>query len=303
MLILVNGLPLFAKQIVNDMNSFQSEHKFVFCNTYYSRLDKLKFFLLLPFAGMCISVNGVTDNSSALNWVIRLRKKLMLLWSGTDVLLALERQQKQTISRKYIDYACNATDSNLLSEELLQLNIQHVHTFFKWLPVESLKQQSYASIQVLSYVAKGKEDFYGWQTIRQAAIDFPSLKFILVGTDGASLQLPENVKCLGWIDKEKLTTLYQQCAIFLRLPQHDGFSLSVLEALAHGAEVIWTTPMPAYVMHWKEGELFNPLLEKAIANINSRQLHSDLERQLAIGKQFNKETVLHGFLQTINAVE
>jgi hypothetical protein len=44
-------------------------------------------------------------------------------------------------------------------------------------------------------------------------------------------------------------------------------------------------------------------LEKAIENINSRQLHSDLERQLAIGKQFNKETVLNGFLQTINAVE
>lgn len=301
MLILVNGLPLFAKQIVDDMNDFQSEHRFVFCNTYYKRLDKLKFFLLMPFAGMCISVNGVTDNSTALNWVLLLGKKLILLWSGTDLLLALDRNSKQSISRKYIDYAINATDSNLLSNELNQLQIPHVITHFKWLPIESLQEQKYDRIRVLSYVAKGKEDFYGWQTIRQAAIDNPLLDFILVGTDGKDLSLPQNVTCLGWIDKVRLTQLYKECAIFLRLPKHDGFSLSVLEAIAYGAEVIWTTPMPSFVETWQEGESINELLDKLVTRIQLRKMTSDLNRQKALVEQFNREKILSGFLKTINA--
>ncbi len=301
MLILVNGLPLFAKQIVEDMNAFQSEHRFVFCNTYYKRLDKLKFFLLMPFASMCISVNGVTDDSAALNWVIQLRKKLILLWSGTDVLLALERNSKQTMSRKYIDYALNATDSALLSSELDQLQIPHVITYFKWLPLESLQKQTYNRIRVLSYVAKGKEDFYGWQTIRQAAIDNPLLDFVLVGTDGKDLSLPHNVTCLGWIDKTKLTQLYKECAIFLRLPKHDGFSLSVLEAIAYGAEVIWTTPMPSYVERWTEGQSINQIIDKLVSQIEARKMTSNFERQKALVKQFSRENILSGFLNTINA--
>jgi hypothetical protein len=300
MLILVNGLPLFAQQIVNDMNAYQSEHRFVFCNTYYSKWGKLKFFLLLPIAGMCISVNGVSDNSAALNWVLRLKKKLVMLWSGTDVLLAQERNANKSLLRKYIDYSVNATDSELLSAELNQLKIPHQMMYFKWLPVEAITMQTYSSILVLSYVAKNKEDFYGWQTIRQAAIDNPSIEFVLVGTDGLNLSLPKNVNCLGWIDKNRLVELYKQCAVFLRLPAHDGFSLSVLEALAYGAEVLWTTPMPAFVTHWEQGEDFKSKLNEVVEKIKARGMCSNVEQQNKICATFSRETVLGNFQKALN---
>ena len=49
MYVLVNGLPYFGKILVNDLNEFGSKRKCIFLNTYYSRWDKLLFFLLLPF--------------------------------------------------------------------------------------------------------------------------------------------------------------------------------------------------------------------------------------------------------------
>ena len=303
MLVLINGLPLFAQQIANDMTAFQKQHRFVFCNTYYSKWGKLKFFLLLPFASICISVNGVSDASGTLNWVLRLRKKLIMMWSGTDVLLAQKRANKHTFNRKYIDYAINTTDSNLLSSELNALSINHRFLYFKWLPAGALVQQHYASIKVLSYVAQNKEDFYGWQTIRTTAIANPAIEFILVGTDGSTIDCPSNVRCLGWIDKAEMNRLYQSCAIFLRLTAHDGFSLSVLEAVANGAELIWTTPLPGFVLHWDGMQNFESLFQRALENIKQRNNTSDLNRQSALVNTYNREHVLGNFIRFINELQ
>ena len=43
MLVLVNGLPYFSKNIVADLNEFDDENTYVFCNTYESKFAKFKF--------------------------------------------------------------------------------------------------------------------------------------------------------------------------------------------------------------------------------------------------------------------
>ena len=75
MLVLVNGLPLFSKRLVKDLNSLDKNNTYVFADTYYSLWDKIKFFTLLPFSKIVISFNGVSDNSGSLNWVLKFKKK------------------------------------------------------------------------------------------------------------------------------------------------------------------------------------------------------------------------------------
>ncbi|HOV11236.1 MAG TPA: hypothetical protein PLL90_05695, partial [Bacteroidales bacterium] len=103
--IILTGLPLFARRLCEELSSFDQNNKYYFYNTYYSRKDRVRFLLRLPFADRVISLNGVSDRSGSMDWVLRFRKKLVMLWQGTDVMLAKERFETNTILLKYIRYA------------------------------------------------------------------------------------------------------------------------------------------------------------------------------------------------------
>ena len=105
MLVLVNGLPYFGRILVRDLNEFDSKNKYIFLDTYYSKLDKLLFFFLVPFSKLIISFNGVSDNSGALNWVLKWKKKILMQWQGSDVMLAKQRSKENKIDLRYINKA------------------------------------------------------------------------------------------------------------------------------------------------------------------------------------------------------
>ena len=88
---LFNGLSLFGRKLVKDLAAFDSRHSYHFYDTYTSRLDQLKFICALPFADAVVSINGVSDPSGSLNAVLAMKKKLILHWQGTDVMLAMQR--------------------------------------------------------------------------------------------------------------------------------------------------------------------------------------------------------------------
>ena len=90
-IIIIVGLPLFAKKMAKDLGETDRSKIFLACDTYYSLKDKILFFFILPFSSMVISFNGVSDKSGTLEWVLRWKKKLIFQWMGTDALLAMER--------------------------------------------------------------------------------------------------------------------------------------------------------------------------------------------------------------------
>ena len=97
MLVLVNGLPLFGQKLASDLNEFDSNNRYVFFNTYYSLWDKILFFLLVPFCRLVISFNGVSDKSGSLDAALFFRKKIVMQWQGTDVLLAKQRFESNSL--------------------------------------------------------------------------------------------------------------------------------------------------------------------------------------------------------------
>jgi len=93
------------------------------------------------------------------------------------------------------------------------------------------------------YLPKGKEEFYGWSQIREAAEAYPETKWLIVQHHGG-IQASSNVQFLGTQSFEEMSVIYRKITAVIRLPQHDGMSLTVLEALAAGRYVVWNYPLP-----------------------------------------------------------
>ena len=86
MKVVFTGLPYFTSKFVKDLKSFDKKNTYVFCDTYTSKLDKIKFGIHAINADLVISINGVTSESGALNLALKYKKNILLQWQGTDVL-------------------------------------------------------------------------------------------------------------------------------------------------------------------------------------------------------------------------
>lgn len=76
MRVLINGLPLFAKRLADELQKYDHKSSYIFLDTYNSKWAQLLFFIYLPFSDCVISMNGVTDNSGSLNLVLKWKKKI-----------------------------------------------------------------------------------------------------------------------------------------------------------------------------------------------------------------------------------
>ena len=298
MLVLVNGLPLFSRRLVRDLNSLDARNKYVFTNTYYSKLDQIKFLLLLPFSKLVISFNGVSDESGSLNWVLRLKKKLIMQWQGTDVLLAVERYKSNTINKKYIDYASHFTDALWLKDELKEI-IKTVEILpFKHIEPENT-HDVFSEISILSYVGQGNEEFYGYDLIKDAALKYPSINFHIIGTDGVQINKIDNVFFYGWLPESEVKILMKNLPIFLRLTKHDGNSLVVKEALSYGCEVIWSYPYPNCHLVQSKEELYT-MISKLSEKIKAREYGRNVDNINFVKDNCNKNLVIGNYIKKIN---
>ncbi len=297
MKVLINGLPLFAKRLANDLSEADPNSSFVFLDTYNSILDKIKFFLKLPFCDLVISMNGVTDESGSLNAVLKRKKKLVMQWMGTDISLALDRMEEGTILRKYIDYGYNFVDGPWLKEEVDTLDVNSRLVGFKHLKPTKLADK-YEKISVMTYIAGSRADFYGYDKLKNVASSFPDIVFNIYGMDTPKTDSPSNFIFHGWCDEKTYSKGLKQAAVFLRLTEHDGFALSVLEAQAQGCEVIWTYPGER-VYQLKENENLEQKLREVIQIIENRgRIPNTFNSEYVLNK-YNKANVINGYLHEL----
>ena len=300
MIVLIVGLPAFTHKISKDLNQLDKSNKYIALNTYYSWKDKLLFLILLPFSKIVISFNGVTDNSPVLNWTIRFNKKLIMQWMGTDALLAIKRFKEKNILRKYIDYATHFVDSTWQESEVRSLMLEPNFVRFKYgRNIRPLER--YNDIHILSYVAKDKQEFYGLNKIIRAAEKFPSIEFRIAGLISCNYKIPENVKLIGWLKSEDMDRELKSAAIFLRMTDHDGFSVTVIEAISIGAEVIWTHDAKG-VNYVQSIEEMNKAIDKAIQDIKNRDLKPNQNTIDFAEKYYNKEELLKNYIRELNKV-
>ena len=131
------------------------------------------------------------------------------------------------------------------------------------------------------------------------AIENPDIQFIIAGSAGKDIQHTDNVKFLGWVSQAEMFYHQKEAAIFVRLTEHDGYSLAVLEALSTGAEVIWS--MPHKYCHWAKNrtdirEIFN----NTIQLIKERELTRNQRNIEFIKNNFSREVI---FTKLLNEIE
>ena len=297
MKIIFVGLPYFGKKLVRDLKKKSSQHSFSFFDTYTSKIEQVKFAASLPFADLIISLNGVADKSGSLDLTMKLKKKVLMHWQGTDVLFAMEEAKKGNLNKKYIDYSSNFTDAPWMKEELNSIGIKCGMLEYKWLSVVKTPEK-FKSISVYTYLAKGKELFYGWEIISKLADKHTEIDFFIAGTAGKELEQKKNIHFLGWIDQEKMKELRTTIPIFLRLPKHDGYSLSVLEALSCGNEVIWTMPHIQCHLAKKYFET-ESIFSKVVNALVSRGLKRNDNNISFAENNLSKEKILGAFVKKL----
>jgi len=172
-----------------------------------------------------------------------LGKKTICHWIGSDILQVL-KNRKSRLKVKLLD---GIIDLHLAGSETLVEELRTVGIKAQWMPLVS--QIEVVSIppfpqrfSVLSYVSDTRPEFYGMSFICKLAQEFPDVDFLIVGTKGRELEKKSNVAYLGW--QKDMRKIYNRTTVFLRFPQHDGLSLSVLESMAFGRQVIWNNKFP-----------------------------------------------------------
>lgn len=203
-------------------------------------LRKLMHLKKILKADIVYCVGGSYSNTSFTRMARRLRKKIVVHWIGTDVLLAMDQPQRK-IYREDMHLTC----AEMLREELQTIGISSVvipivPNDLKFSPLPMPDKHA-----VLAYIPETREEFYGMPLLKKLARQLPDVAFHVVANSGKHDENPcPNVFYEGALNRAAMQAMYEGCSILFRYPQHDGLSMMVLEALGMGRAVIWKYKFP-----------------------------------------------------------
>jgi glycosyltransferase involved in cell wall biosynthesis len=86
----------------------------------------------------------------------------------------------------------------------------------------------------------------GLRAFAEAAAELPDVEFVLAGrfVDDAGEALrahaPANLRLTGWVEDDELLDLYRRAAVYVQASRHEGFGVSVAEAMLAGAVPVIT---------------------------------------------------------------
>src|SRR5690348_2779696 len=155
-------------------------------------------------------------------------------WLGSDVMRANDPLvQAQNATGQIVHWA----NSPWLAAELAQAGItaqtvSNLGTDGTMLPIPP------GPLTVLAFLPSF--EFYGGRDVLALARALPDVRFLVVANDGRHLPHEPNVEYLGY--RDDMRAVYDRCHLLLRMPEHDGKSRMVCEALAYGRHVIWNYP-------------------------------------------------------------
>jgi len=212
-----------------------------------------------------VSPRGPSIKKYFLFWI---KKNPLIInhWIGTDVITEIERKQQQEIRRLrnfFIDcvYWFKMKRGGLIhlaSAPWLVDELSKLHIPATYVPITSIdtgilgavNSHVIKDIDFFSYVPFERFSFYGGNKIVKLAKRWPNYRFLIICPDLTEIpadfleKMPENIQFSPRVERDKMPGLYQRSKFFIRYTQHDGLSVSVLEALYFNLEVLWTHDFP-----------------------------------------------------------
>jgi Glycosyl transferases group 1 len=245
-LVSVHGLPTFCEKLspllTSDRWDVPYRSPFTAAGLAARFTDLVKADLVYTWGGR-ITFGRFTRVARLLN-----KKKLIMLWCGSDVLFAQQQQRAGTPIEPWIRNKVHWAVSPIMAEEVCALGVQCEYVQASFVdPVPNPKPLP-AKFSVLTYAPTFKKaELYGLDRVMEVAARLPHVDFNLVGIeDNAIPHCPPNVKIHGRVN---LASFYEQSTVLYRPVRHDGgISFMVLEALAHGRHIVYSRPFPASIL-------------------------------------------------------
>lgn len=301
MRVIFNGLPYFTGDLVDSLKIKFPHDDWRFFDTYGSFVDKVKFSCFLPFADLFFSFNGIYDQSGTYDFAKVLKKNTAVFWHGSDVLELQKKVEKDTSFINYLKKCSHFSDAPWLIEELNGLGISAGRLLFKYFDCSEQIGEHYDNpSRVVIYLPEGKEDFYGWQQVLELSQLYSSFEYHIVANTGEFLNgsTRPNIYFHGKLHKKVYLDLLKQSSILFRWVPHDGYSLSVIEAMGYGLEIVWT-----YDIREEKKlpfEQYKEYFRQAIERISKRNLKRNFDNIHWVKINADKESILNRFYETIS---
>jgi hypothetical protein len=175
------------------------------------------------------------------------KKKIVMLWSGSDVLFAKEQYAAGKMDPWIAEKIHWAVSPSLAVEvRSLGLDCEYVQASFVN-PVAHPKPLPTKFSVLLYQPSVERAHLYGLDMALEAAKALGHIEFNVIGLQkGEVLHPPPNVKVHNWVND--VTPFLERATVVWRPVRHDaGTSFMVLEALAHGRHVLYTYPLPGCI--------------------------------------------------------
>ncbi|MGZ3497429.1 MAG: hypothetical protein ACXWNK_01615 [Vulcanimicrobiaceae bacterium] len=232
------GFDYYARYLAQLMNELSDHWELQAFDS--SRIGTARALWTIRHADALISFGGPAPNV-ALAEAARLRDiPVFVIWAGSDVRKAASDPSRLEVikSQGFI----NLSDGAWLVDELLELGIKAVYRPVTAIHAGGPPKPFSSTFRVLTYLPEPRRDFYGQQRVYQIARALPEVTFQVIGAGARNPEAPPNVDFCGYVGD--MVDRIDASTVLLRLPDHDGKSMLVLEVLARGRHVVWNYDFP-----------------------------------------------------------
>ncbi len=234
----VVGFDYHARYLARVLNQHSKRWRLEAFNA--SRVGTLRALLALRRADVLISFGGPGPSVALAEAALARVIPTMVIWAGSDVMIAAENPFALAVTkRRGYD---NVAVAPWLVDELATLGIEASQlTVGAVKPVDTIAPLPKA-FRVLTYLPEPRRTFYGEERVYALARQMPNVSFTVLGAGRRDPKAPANVSFNGYVDD--VPRHIDASTVLLRLTEHDGASILVLEALARGRHVVWTHNYP-----------------------------------------------------------
>jgi Glycosyl transferases group 1 len=247
-------------------------------------------------ADALVSFGGPGPNAALAEVATTRNVPVTVIWAGTDVVLAKASPFDMAVTNQSAFY--NIADGPWLVDELRECGVDSVY-----LPVTAVNATASvrpfpARFRVLTYLPEPRRAFYGDSRIYAIARAMPETEFAVIGNGTRNPSAPPNVTFLGHVGD--VPAQIDASTVLLRLPEHDGKSMLVLETLARGRHVIWTHDFPGVRAVDGDAEALTALRELERAHRDGRLTHNVAGLEF-VRRTFARTTIYEHFERHLDA--
>lgn len=263
---IVVGFPYPSRYLADLMNQHAKNWRLKAYRN--SRIGLMRALWALRSADALISFGGPGPNTALALAAHQRGVPLIVIWAGTDVLAAEGNPFELEVTKR--DASADLAVAPWLASELRTLGVPATYQPIIAADTAPVIAPFPKRFTVLTYLPAPRRTFYGEDKVYAIARALKEARFLVVGGGGRNPSAPPNVEFLGWIGDT--TRIIDASCVLLRLPDHDGQSMMVLEAMSRGRHVVWTHDIPGVSVAEGAAEALDVLSE-----LDSRHLAGTLD--------------------------